>query len=141
VKTRCANHYFYRVGIIDAPENATYELCHIEKQGFKFVPLHSFGSAQTEEVSFSYTPHDMEKLGSLVKKGQAAVCMTGDILSKLAMTAIQHSHDSTPLRDNTALSHPAARKAIAEIVPIVSVFARHEPRHKEAVISAFNLIG
>lgn len=129
-----------RVGIIDAPENATYELCHSEKQGFRFAPLNCFGDFK-EETCFNYTQQDIDKLDAMVKRGDAAVCMTGDVLSKIAIHAVQSSHDSSPSSIKDYLNHPAAKKAIAEVVPLVSVFARHEPRHKEAVISAFNSIG
>ena len=130
-----------RVGIIDAEENLTYELVHSDK-GFRFIPLNCFGDAK-EDACFKFNAKDIEKLGKLVKKGQAAVCMTGDVLSKIAMDAVHQSEVSYPtaIKDSTYLNHPAARKAIAKIVPLVSVFARHEPRHKEAIISAFNSIG
>ena len=131
-----------RVGIIDAPENATYELCYSEKVGFRFVPLNCFGDDK-EETCFSYTTHDMEKLSILVQKGEAAVCMTGEVLSKITTHAIQLHDGNSPMsiKDHAVLNHPAARRAIAEIVPMVSVFARHEPMHKEAIVSAFNSIG
>lgn len=128
-----------RVGIIDAPESATYELCYSDQQGFKFVPLSCFGDAK-DETCFNFTPEDIGKLSSMVKKGHAAICMTGDVLSKLAIHAIQ-SHGGAINLTKDYLNHPAAKKKIAEIVPLVSVFARHEPRHKEVIISAFNSIG
>ena len=130
-----------RVGIIDAEEKSTYELVHSDK-GFRFVPLNCFSDAK-EDVCFKFNPKDIESLSKSVKKGHAAVCMTGDVLSKIAMNAVHQSRDSylTSNKGSTYLHHPAARKAIAKIVPLVSVFARHEPRHKEAIISAFNSIG
>ena len=129
-----------RVGIIDSPEKSTYELRHSGE--FRFVPLGSFNDTHKERA-FEYTPDDMYKLGTLVRKGKAAVCVTGDILQKVATTFIEKdTHRSATLIDKSAvLTHPAARKAIASLVPIVSVFARHEPRHKEAVIAAFNSLG
>eukprot|EP00804_Cyclotella_cryptica_P022565 CCRYP_009443-RA/>CCRYP_009443-RA protein AED:0.10 eAED:0.10 QI:76/1/1/1/0.5/0.4/5/2352/1498 len=139
-----------RVGIIDAPEKSTYELCYCsttkneeKQQGFRFVPLDSFDETKGEK-GFEYTPQDINKLSILVKKGKAAICMTGDVLTKMALSAVEqgvHSGTTNIKDDSTALKHPAATKAIASVIPVVSVFARHEPRHKEAVIAAFNSIG
>jgi cation-transporting ATPase 13A1 len=139
-----------RVGIIDASEKRTYELCYCatlnnkeKKQGFRFVPLDSFDETEGKNF-FEYTPQDRNKLDIMVKKGKAAICITGDVLTKIAISAIEHGrHSGSPtVKDGSAaLNHPAARKAIASVVPMISVFARHEPRHKEAVIAAFNSIG
>ena len=43
--------------------------------------------------------------------------------------------------DLAVLNHPAAKSALSRLVPLCSVFARHAPRHKEAVIAAFNASG
>ena len=130
-----------RVRIIDAPENATYELCH-SNEGFRFAPLNCFGGAD-KDACYGFNTDNIKKLGTRVKKGHAAICMTGDVLTQIAVKAVRESHGSfsAPIKDSAILNHPAAKKAIAEIVPIVSIFARHEPRHKEAIILAFNSLG
>ena len=42
--------------------------------------------------------------------------------------------NSFAIDDRAVLNHPAARAALSNLVPIISVFARDTPRHKEAVI-------
>jgi cation-transporting ATPase 13A1 len=43
--------------------------------------------------------------------------------------------------EKQVLFHPAAQAVLKELVPFVSVFARHAPRQKEAIIAALNLGG
>jgi cation-transporting ATPase 13A1 len=131
-----------RVGIIDASQKCTYELCHVmEKDQFVFRPLdHGIGGAvNVDDDKLVYNPSNYAELEATVRNGNA-FCVSGDVLTKLANHAIGgKTHE---IDDNRAvLNHPAARSALARLVPLCSVFARHAPRHKEAVISAFNASG
>ena len=131
-----------RVGIIDASQKCTYELCHVmEKDQFVFRPLdHGIGGAvNVDDDKLVYNPSNYPELEATVRNGNA-FCVSGDVLTKLANHAIGgKTHE---IDDNRAvLNHPAARSALARLVPLCSVFARHAPRHKEAVISAFNASG
>jgi predicted P-type ATPase len=132
------------VGIIDASEESTYELCSVEKE-FSFLPLgREVNTAKENGKGFSYTPENIAIIGDMVRNGKAAVCMTGDILSKLAIASVEKaSLDKTALvvDERTALNHPAALSELSSLIPIVSVFARHAPRHKEAIVAAFNASG
>jgi cation-transporting ATPase 13A1 len=71
--------------------------------------------------------------------------VSGDVLTKLANHAIEMPTvcgKTFEVDDERAvLNHPAARLALSHLVPLCSVFARHAPRHKEAVIAAFNASG
>ena len=131
-----------RVGIIDASQKCTYELCHVmEKDQFVFRPLdHGIGGAvNVDDDKLVYNPSNYAELEATVRNGNA-FCISGDVLTKLANHAIggkTHEIDD----DRAVLNHPAARSALARLVPLCSVFARHAPRHKEAVISAFNASG
>ena len=131
-----------RVGIIDASQKCTYELCHVmEKDQFVFRPLdHGIGGAvNVDDDKLVYNPSNYAELEATVRNGNA-FCVCGDVLTKLANHAIggkTHEIDD----DRAVLNHPAARSALARLVPLCSVFARHAPRHKEAVISAFNASG
>lgn len=138
-----------RVGIIDAPQDCTYELCHVKSSRGGNVKKFVFrvlgcnrDDGGKEGNNIIYSPSNIAKLALLVHEGKAAVCITGDVLSKIAIYAVEqasHSDEtSSDIDDRTALNHPIARAELASLAPIVSVFARHAPRHKEAVIAAFN---
>jgi len=137
-----------RVGIVDARQESTYELCAPAKGGERFVfrPLgHSIigttGKGVHNVVYFPTNP----KLNAMVRQNTANFCITGDVLTKLAYHAVESasSSDQTSytIDDRAVLNHPAARDALSALVPFISVFARHAPRHKEAVIAAFNASG
>ena len=138
-----------RVGIIDAPQEATYELiCRDDgtiKANEKFVlrPLdHNIGANSKEGKEIPYTQSNLPKLEGMVREQKANFCVTGDNLTKLAIHAVeQATNKSFAIEDPTVLNHPAAKSALSQLAPIISVFARHAPRHKEAVIAAFNSSG
>ncbi|KAL7459250.1 hypothetical protein ACHAWC_011327 [Mediolabrus comicus] len=133
-----------RVAIIDAPPEFTYSLSVTEGRDFIFRPIgHGLGKSEDNEC-LPYTVSTISKLRKKVDKGEAAVCITGDVLGKLAVWAIERASpekSASVIDERTALNHPAARTELALIAPLVSVFARHAPRHKEAVIAAFNASG
>jgi len=143
-----------RVGIVDASQEFTYELCHDVKSGlgkreeerFVFRPLdHSVGSNDREGKDLVYNPSNLPKLEALVHDGKADFCVSGDVLTKVAIHAVEvatfGSGNSFAIDDRAVLNHPAAKLALSHLAPIISVFARHAPRHKEAVIAAFNAAG
>jgi cation-transporting ATPase 13A1 len=133
-----------RVAIIDAPQEFTYSLSVTEGRDFVFRPIgHGLGKSEDNEC-LPYTVSTISKLRKKVDKGEAAVCITGDVLGKLAVWAIKRASpekSASVIDERIALNHPAARTELALIAPLVSVFARHAPRHKEAVIAAFNASG
>ena len=131
-----------RVGIVDAPQEFTFGLRQTEGGGFVFHPIG--GGKNESENCLPYSVSTIAKLRKKVGEGKAAVCITGDVLAKLAVSAIERAspeEGSFVIDEPIALNHPAARTELALIAPIVSVFARHAPRHKEAVIAAFNASG
>ena len=145
------------VGIVDTTQECTYELCHEvksssngqqqEREQFVFRRLdHSVIGANTEDDKdwLLYTPSNYQKLEDMVQKEKANFCVTGDVLAKLANHAVKEAtldKNSFAIDDHAVLNHPAAKTALSNLVPIISVFARHAPRHKEAVIAAFNSAG
>lgn len=132
-----------RVGIVDAPQEFTYSLTKIDDGDFVFKPIGG-GKNEATEHCLPYSVNTIAKLRKKVIEGKAAVCITGDILAKLAISAIERASvekNSLVIDERIALNHPAARTELAMMAPIVSVFARHAPRHKEAVIAAFNASG
>jgi len=138
------------VGIVDTTQECTYELCHEVKssangqqqQGEQFVFRrldHSVigANAKDEKDLLLYTPSNYQKLEAMVQKEKANFCVTGDVLTKLANHAVEEAtldKNSFAIDDRAVLNHPAARAALSNLVPIISVFARDTPRHKEAVI-------
>jgi cation-transporting ATPase 13A1 len=113
--------------------------------GFSFVPLSAKPEQDGEEPD--QIPLAMSKLNELqkiVSNGQAAFCVSGDVLGKLAFAVVR---SATPVEGSSRLSkkdekhvllHPSVQNILKELVPLVSVFARHAPRQKEAVVAAFN---
>jgi len=145
-----------RVGIVDASQECTYELrCRDGKgtssEGREFVFRHLDHSvvgdeAKKEEEELPYTPSNLPKLQAFRKEGKANFCVTGDVLTKLAIHAVEQATTGNSTLaitndDRAVLNHPAAKSALSNLAPIISVFARHAPRHKEAVIAAFNASG
>ncbi|KAL9179232.1 hypothetical protein ACHAXT_008522 [Thalassiosira profunda] len=137
-----------RVGIIDSPKENTYEICIRSGDATKFLfrPLDSrVGGNSKETKEFPYSPSNLGKLLAMVQEGSASFCVAGDVLTKLAIHAVELNtavkSGPAQIDDRTVLNHPAAKAALSQLVPIISVFARHAPRHKEAVIAAFNASG
>ena len=84
----------------------------------------------------------------------AAICVIGDTLTKIAIDTVNKKmrfgmtgpssswQNMSPLvNPKTILLHPDAQSALQALVPLISVFARHAPRQKEAVIAPFNGAG
>lgn len=82
---------------------------------------------------------------------EAAFCISGDVLVSLAVVTLQlyksGTKDRSGKRDSltfdekaTLLSAPA-QNILRMLVPLISVFARHAPHQKEAVVAALNHSG
>ncbi|KAL3759437.1 hypothetical protein ACHAWU_000736 [Discostella pseudostelligera] len=140
-----------RVGIIDVPHERTYELCYEENidsgdhQPFVFRSLnHSVRVEDKADNLLWYSSSNYSKLEAMLRSGAANFCITGDVLTKLANHAVRmetKDPSAVALDDRAVLNHPAASMELSRLAPIISVFARHNPRQKEAVISAFNSSG
>ena len=109
---------------------------------FAFRPLnHRVGKGAKEERV------TLPKLKAMVAEGRANFCVTGNMLTKLALRAVARAASagsSLSIPDNdghVALDHPAARAALSDMVSLISIFARHAPHQKEAVVAAFNAAG
>jgi len=149
-----------QVGIVRAKGGLeTFELRELKddqtKQGvdagrFAFVPVKSTDTANLDTkkcIAYSSANLDVVK-GMLASSNIAAVCVTGDTLTKIATDAVRRKmrQDSggtsnTFIDPKTVLLHPDAQSTLQTLVPLISVFARHAPRQKEAVVAAFNGAG
>lgn len=105
---------------------------------FCFVPLlHEKSGAKNLPLA-----NNLSKLQALIDAGDASFCLTGDILVQVAtsLLATEEGNDAV-FSEKTLLMHPRVQSVLKELVPIISVFARHAPHQKEAVVAAFNLAG
>jgi magnesium-transporting ATPase (P-type) len=99
---------------------------------FEFVALD-----QNASVPLELSSNDMENLSRM--RAEASFSVTGDVLVQVAAAAVTASHSKNQhLDEKHVLLHPDAQSVLAKLVPLVSVFARHAPHQKEAVIAAFN---
>lgn len=115
---------------------------------FAFVPLFEKGSGVHKlPDKLPLTRSGLKVLQKIVAERKVALCISGDILQKVVLSFVGKETSelgcSAPTKkdEKQILFHPAAQAALKEIVPLISVFARHAPRQKEAVIAAFNLGG
>jgi cation-transporting ATPase 13A1 len=111
---------------------------------FECIPL---GATPGDSKLLSLSNKDVGRLVDVARTGDAAFCISGDILTKIALAAVQKEksfsrNGSLSTSDEShILLHPAAQSVLTRLVPLVSVFARHAPHHKEAVVAAFNHAG
>lgn len=108
---------------------------------FHCVP---FGRSGDERSPLQLSRKTIGDLLRMSKQGEAAFCISGDALVSLASLAVQLERSTEmPTRVSTLdekhlLLSPASQSVLKMLVPIVSVFARHAPHQKEAVVAAFN---
>jgi cation-transporting ATPase 13A1 len=103
---------------------------------FECVPL-TDGSETRDSVALS--SKSIAALSSM--RDKASFCISGDILAKIANASLQHELSKGHRDEKHVLLHPDAQAVLAKLVPLISVFARHAPHQKEAVIAAFNCSG
>jgi len=109
---------------------------------FQFSPMTT--SEKSRANNLSLVPQRLDVIKKLVEKNEIALCVSGDILQQLVVKILELELRMGGLGnilndEKQALFHPAAQNALKDIVPLVSVFARHAPRQKEAIVAAYNL--
>jgi cation-transporting ATPase 13A1 len=115
---------------------------------FAFVPI---GISYTDDADTSkviaYSSHNLEVIKDVLStRSISAICVTGDTLTRIAIDAVHKklnsgNRSSSFVDSKTVLLHPDAQALLQTLVPLISVFARHAPRQKEAVVAAFNGAG
>ena len=105
-------------------------------------------SAQTEGQQLPTLALRSNNIADLRRKAvnnDLAFCISGDVLVTLASTALSMDHGykvkQSQIDEKLLLLSPPAQKVLQKLVPIVSVFARHAPHQKEAVVAALNASG
>jgi len=118
---------------------------HDFRDEFQFVSLSK--NVETEEAeNLTLTTTHMAKLKKMVAERKIALCVSGDALQKLVVTIVQRSNANNLLHGHMTdekqfLLHPATQDVLKDVVPMCAVFARCNPRQKEAIVAAFNLGG
>mmetsp|Transcript_30121 Transcript_30121/g.72294 ORF Transcript_30121/g.72294 Transcript_30121/m.72294 type:complete len:607 (-) Transcript_30121:45-1865(-) len=114
---------------------------------FRFVAMIPDSLDGNEGSGVSVAASDVDRLKEMVDNGDASLCISGDALQDL-VTGIVGGNNSTfgssevsRGEEKHALFDPAAQVVLMRLVPLVSVFARHAPRQKEAIVAAINLGG
>jgi cation-transporting ATPase 13A1 len=145
-----------QVGIIRKKTKVTYELqersandekgpiSHNPMSGFVFAPL-SARKLTALDSATSLPACDYRTIREMISCDDASFCVSGAVLAKIASAAVRRtpgqSKSPMPTDEKTILFHQGAQAVLKDLVPLVSVFARHAPRQKEAVVAAFNLSG
>jgi manganese-transporting P-type ATPase len=156
-----------QVGIIRRPKNVQHTVYEIIKKKdmaaddekvnhdplfyLECVPLGhristSNGAAATASLELSQ--NNMRNLLRMSQENEAAFCMSGDVLVGLATIALQLYQSSSkspaansrsvPLDEKAILMSAPAQNILQTLAPLISVFARHAPHQKEAVVAALN---
>ena len=132
-KTKSAELYIVQKCADSGSKGTTETLAH-----FECVPLSKNGS---NVLSLSGTT--FENTEKSFRNGDIACCISGDTLVEIANFAVEQERLTrgttvAVLDEKHILLNPAAQKVLVKLVRIISVFARHAPHHKEAVVAAFN---
>ena len=106
---------------------------------FRFVPL--YGKGETA-ISLSNTT----EISRLREANEGWFCLSGDLLMRMASAAASSSMSkdhtmattTTDHESNDLLALQASVNCLTRVVPFISVYARHSPQQKEAVIAALN---
>lgn len=133
-------------------ESEVYELRSISSsqdddksdRRFAFVPISNETEVDTENC-IAYSHSNISIVRSMLETSKiAAICVTGDTLTKIAVDAVRmqlEESSSLFIDPKTVLLHPDAQLILHELAPLITVYARHAPRQKEAVVAAFNGAG
>jgi len=111
---------------------------------FEFVPLGAPENDTLQTISLSKS--NLAMIRKMKEQSEGSFCVSGSVMSKLALFALQKASVDTSVYDSTTddkniLLHPIVQNVLKELVQIISVYARHAPRQKEAVVAAYNLAG
>lgn len=118
-----------------------------ELSTFSFLPIPcASGELNDDPFLEKLSLAELKEVRELVLAGQISICVNGDTLDEVGHWAVQNGIGpqidlQAQKNEQEFLFHPAAQRILKELVPMVSVFARHAPRQKEAIIAAFNAGG
>lgn len=146
-----------QVGIIKKSIYTTKKIYQVQLRGtdatkaspdaFQYLECVPLLGDRSDVSTIELSRSALDNLASLSADGEAAFCLTGEVLAKLAATLLHRTVTGsnipkvTTADEKDMLLHPAVQDVLAELVPMVSVFARHAPHQKEAIIAAMNRRG
>jgi manganese-transporting P-type ATPase len=112
---------------------------------FKFVSLLN-KSTTDQTLELALDPSGIAHLKRMVNLNEVALCISGDMLQQLVSVVVEQKKltfetERQGKDEKQTLFHPDAQALLKDIVPLITVFARHAPRQKEAIIAALNLGG
>ena len=144
-----------KVGIIRKRDGKFPPAYHLEKNqlhlehsgidplaGYRFVPLlkdEKIDSDLPAEIPLSMSA--IPGIRHMVEEGRVSLCLSGSALQQLVLSLVGIEDKESIKDEKQILFHPSAQEALKELAPLLSVFARHAPRQKEAIIAAYNLSG
>lgn len=147
-----------QVGIIDTSPKDTYELREMKLKSkttnggsvnnsvFAFVPISAIQGEYTPEQTIAFVPGNIPTLQKLISKSELSFAISGDVMTKVAISAIAQAIQGSgalppSLEEKQLFSNPHAQQMLQSLVPLITIFARHSPTQKEAVIHALNQCG
>ena len=119
-------------------------------------PLESFeavllSSKSENTTTLTLSSSKLLDIFAVAKSEEASFCISGDTLTQIAEKAVKGrvlrgydiypSSSLTKTDEKHLLLNQAAQHVLTQLVPLISVFARHAPHHKEAVVAALNHSG
>lgn len=148
-----------QVGIIrsqtaNAPQTFQLQYSPLSKSPGRDLSLSDFSFTSLSNESLESDTIFLGKVSKTTLKGikqkvesrDIAICVTGDTLDWLGKAIVKEEAASeyrllAAKKDQQILFHPSAQDFLKHLVPCVSVYARHAPRQKEAIVAAFNAGG
>jgi cation-transporting ATPase 13A1 len=132
---RSSSHRVYR---IQFKENQDDNILSSEENPLTMLEAVDMNNDETDRLVFS-------DFGRVKQEGKASFSLSGDCLMKL-VSMTHHSgswkeYRSSNQDEKALLMGSKVQRLLKELVSYVSVFARHAPYQKEAVVAAFNRRG
>lgn len=126
------------------PCNRTKEIGCDFRDEFQFVSLSNDAELDVAENLTLTTAH-MTKLKIMVAERKIALCISGSALQQLVTEIMKRNgknlSNGRMFDEKQYLLHPTTQDVLKDIIPMCLVFARCNPRQKEAIVAAFNLGG
>jgi cation-transporting ATPase 13A1 len=97
--------------------------------------------APGEMPSLELSRSDLPRLIAMERDGQATFCVSGEVLTNISVASARRGSpfSGIPSKDERHhLMHPNTLSVLESIVPMISVYARHAPHQKEAIVAAYN---
>jgi cation-transporting ATPase 13A1 len=140
-----------KVGIVGEGGEMGLELRKMIDGGFGWYDMNG-GGDRRKSIVIPFDIRDVRQVVMLKKKGHC-LCIEGEVLESIVLSCNQINNNDndgratkgTMVNDSNNIKNimlsQASLKILSTITPYISVFARHTPYHKEAVISSLNISG